>query len=200
MRILLCDDDEKILQQMNQYLLEFFHLAKLRPPQIKVYTSGDELAASGDVGDIAILDVEMPGLSGIHVGEKLKRLNPRIKIMILTSYMDYLDEAMKFHVFRYLSKPVDKLVEAQGRKVTVTAVDRIYETVTPMRDWVALLKIPSFFQTHRSYIVNMRYVASFTKDTVRLVGPNSLERIAYLTKRRYTEFKNTYLLYLESTR
>lgn len=55
MRILLCDDDEKILQQMNQYLLEFFHLAKLRPPQIKVYTSGDELAASGDVGDIAIL-------------------------------------------------------------------------------------------------------------------------------------------------
>ena len=53
MRILLCDDDEKILQQMNQYLLEFFHLAKLRPPQIKVYTSGDELAASGDVGDIA---------------------------------------------------------------------------------------------------------------------------------------------------
>ena len=210
MRILLCDDDEKILQQMNQYLLEFFHLAKLRPPQIKVYTSGDELAASGDVGDIAILDVEMPGLSGIHVGEKLKRLNPRIKIMILTSYMDYLDEAMKFHVFRYLSKPVDNvivrqaddvlLVEAQGRKVTVTAVDRIYETVTPMRDWVALLKIPSFFQTHRSYIVNMRYVASFTKDTVRLVGPNSLERIAYLTKRRYTEFKNTYLLYLESTR
>ena len=180
----------------------------------------------------------MPGLSGIHVGEKLKRLNPRIKIMILTSYMDYLDEAMKFHVFRYLSKPVDKsrlfrnmkealyqiqlesrpipiqtkdgvivrqaddvlLVEAQGRKVTVTAVDRIYETVTPMWDWVALLKIPSFFQTHRSYIVNMRYVASFTKDTVRLVGPNSLERIAYLTKRRYTEFMNTYLLYLESTR
>lgn len=238
MRILLCDDDEKILQQMNQYLLEFFHLAKLCPPQIKVYTSGDELAASGDVGDIAILDVEMPGLSGIHVGEKLKRLNPHIKIMILTSYMDYLDEAMKFHVFRYLSKPVDKsrlfrnmkealyqiqlesrpipiqakdgvivrqaddvlLVEAQGRKVTVTAVDRIYETVTPMRDWDTLLKIPSFFQTHRSYIVNMRYVASFTKDTVRLVGPNSLERIAYLTKRRYTEFKNTYLLYLESTR
>lgn len=238
MRILLCDDDEKILQQMNQYLLEFFHLAKLRPPQIAAYTSGDALAASGDVGDIAILDVEMPGLSGIHVGEKLKRINPRIKIMILTSYMDYLDEAMKFHVFRYLSKPVDKsrlfrnmkealyqiqlesrpipiqtkdgvivrqaddvlLVEAQGRKVTVTAVDRIYETVTPMRDWVALLKIPSFFQTHRSYIVNMRYVASFTKDTVRLVGPNSLERIAYLTKRRYTEFKNTYLLYLESTR
>lgn len=238
MRILLCDDDEKFLQQMNQYLLEFFHSAKLRQPQIVTYTSGDELAASGDVGDIAILDVEMPGLSGIHVGEKLKRLNPHIKIMILTSYMDYLDEAMKFHVFRYLSKPVDKnrlfrnmkealyqiqiesrpipiqtkegvvirqaddvlLVEVQGRKVTVTAVDQIFETVTPMRDWDFLLKIPSFFQTHRSYIVNMRYVASFTKDTVRLVGPNNLERIAYLTKRRYTDFKNTYLLYLESTR
>ena len=50
----------------------------------------------------------MPGLSGIYTGERLKKANPRIKIFILTSYMDYLDEAMKFHVFRYLSKPVDE--------------------------------------------------------------------------------------------
>ena len=108
MRIILCDDDKIFLQQMKKYLLEFFRLDKLRAPEIASYVSGDELAASGDVGEIAFLDVEMPGLSGIHVGEKLKRLNPRIKIIILTSYIDYLDEAMKFHVFRYLSKPVDK--------------------------------------------------------------------------------------------
>ena len=50
----------------------------------------------------------MPGLDGIRTGERLKKLNPRIKIIIVTSYPDYLDEAMKFHVFRYLSKPVDK--------------------------------------------------------------------------------------------
>lgn len=27
---------------------------------------------------------------------------------ITTSFSEYLDEAMKFHIFRYLSKPIDK--------------------------------------------------------------------------------------------
>lgn len=38
----------------------------------------------------------------------MREKNPKIKIFIVTSYLDYLDDAMKFHVFRYLSKPIDK--------------------------------------------------------------------------------------------
>ena len=37
-----------------------------------------------------------------------KKINPQAKIFIVTSYPDYLDEAMRFQVFRYLSKPIDK--------------------------------------------------------------------------------------------
>lgn len=29
-------------------------------------------------------------------------------VFVVTSYSEYLDEAMRFHVFRYLSKPLDK--------------------------------------------------------------------------------------------
>ena len=50
----------------------------------------------------------MPGRSGIYVGARLKELNPKIKIFIVSAYPDYLDEAMRFQVFRYLSKPIDK--------------------------------------------------------------------------------------------
>ena len=57
-----------------------------------------------------------------------------------------------------------------------------------------------FYQTHRSFIVNMRYVGEFTKDTVKLNLPNGQTCSAYLTKRRYSDFKSNYLLYLESTR
>lgn len=238
MRILLCDDDDMILQQMKQYLLEFFHTAKLRRPQIVSYSSGDALIKSGDSGEIAFLDVEMPGISGIYAGERLKQRNPKMKIFILTSYMDYLDEAMRFQVFRYLSKPIDKkrlfrnlkealyqiemetkpvaietkdgivtreaddilMVEAKQRKVTVTTVDCVYQSIKPIRDWESLLTIGCFFRNHRSFIVNMRYVASFTKDTVVLVAPDQEEYTAYLTKRQYSDFKAAYLLYLESTR
>ena len=50
----------------------------------------------------------MPGLNGIYVGNELKKRNKNTIIFIITSYSEYLDEAMRFHVFRYLSKPIDK--------------------------------------------------------------------------------------------
>ena len=50
----------------------------------------------------------MPGLNGIYVGKELKEKNKNTIIFIITSYVEYLDDAMRFHVFRYLSKPLDK--------------------------------------------------------------------------------------------
>ena len=76
MRILLCDDDPLVLQQMERLLKKFFQKIDLSSPQIASYTSGEELLQSHDTGEIAFLDVEMPGLSGIHTGERLKQENP----------------------------------------------------------------------------------------------------------------------------
>lgn len=236
MRILLCDDDQATLSQMERLLKEYFNEHSLSLPEIAKYTDGEELLNSQDVGEIAFLDVEMPGLSGIYTGERLKRRNPKMKIFILTSYMDYLDEAMKFHVFRYLSKPIDKkrlfrnmkealyqiqmetrpvvietkdnmvvrqaedilYIEAVQRRTRVITVDQIYESSHPMRDWQSLLQIGCFYQTHRSFLVNMRYVASFSKDTVKMTTPSGMVYTAYLTKRNYSAFKNAFHLYLES--
>lgn len=108
MRIVFCDDNIEILDQLQKYVCEFFKGLGGSMPDFSAYSSGDELLAQETYADIAFLDVEMPGRSGIHVGARLKELNPKIKIFIVTSYPDYLDEAMRFQVFRYLSKPIDK--------------------------------------------------------------------------------------------
>ena len=108
MRILLCDDNEEILIQLQKYINGFFKEIGSIEPILASYTNGDELLSAESFADISFLDVEMPGRSGIHVGAKLQEINPRIMIFIVTSYPDYLDEAMRFHVFRYLSKPIDK--------------------------------------------------------------------------------------------
>ena len=108
MRILFCDDDEMILGTLQQYVFEYFQLLGSNQPEYATYTSGDELLKNENRADIAFLDVEMEGTNGISVGATLKQSNPRIKIFIVTAYPDYLDEAMRFQVFRYLSKPIDK--------------------------------------------------------------------------------------------
>lgn len=108
MRVFFCDDDSIILEQLHLYVSEYFEQLGGMIPEFACYSSGDALLNAKVRADIAFLDVEMPGVSGIHVGAKLKELNPNIKIFIVTSYPDYLDEAMRFQVFRYLSKPIDK--------------------------------------------------------------------------------------------
>ena len=108
MRIVFCDDDPMILRQLLSLVKEYFASLGGIEPEYTVYRSGDELIRQGEQFDIAFLDVEMAGVSGIHVGAKLKEKNARIKIFIVTAYPDYLDEAMRFQVFRYLSKPIDK--------------------------------------------------------------------------------------------
>lgn len=122
--ILFCDDDHEIMLNLHKMVLEFFKSIEQPEPECVLCSSGEELLSTGAVGDIAFLDVKMDGLNGIHIGERLRKINPRIKVIIVTSYPDYLDEAMKFHVFRYLSKPVDK------RRLFRSLDDAIYQINT----------------------------------------------------------------------
>lgn len=108
MRILICDDDVMIQRELTKYLSEYFHRHNLRLPDICRFHTGHDLLMDSGNKDIVFLDVEMPGLSGISVGTSLKKSNPDVIIFIVTSYSEYLDDAMRFHVFRYLSKPIDK--------------------------------------------------------------------------------------------
>lgn len=235
MRIVCCDDDTRIIEQLKEYLKLYFKTISTPFPEFASFTSGENLLKDNQPIDIAFLDVEMTGLSGIHTGAELKRKNPNVIIFIVTSYPDYLDEAMRFHVFRYLSKPIDKnrlfrnmkdalfrystvskkiqietkdqtdivymkdiiFVEARERKVLVYTPKNIYESVQKIQFWVEKLPQSCFFQTHRSYIVNLRYVSGYDNTQVNLCDNRYY---AYLTRRKYTAFKHAHIMYLESMR
>lgn len=108
MRILICDDDTLIVEQLQVYIKNFFELNHLKCPELVSYYTGKALLKDEGDKDILFLDIEMPGMNGIYVGNELKKANDNIIIFIVTSYFEYLDEAMRFQVFRYLSKPIEK--------------------------------------------------------------------------------------------
>jgi signal transduction histidine kinase len=59
--------------------------------------------------DLVTLDLKMPGLSGIHVLEKLKECDPDIEAIIITGYgsLDTAIEGLRLGAFDYISKPFD---------------------------------------------------------------------------------------------
>lgn len=235
MRILICDDDALIVDQLQNYIKNFFENIGVKCPELICFSNGESLLADNGDKDILFLDIEMPGMNGIYVGNELKKANSDIIIFIVTSYSEYLDEAMRFQVFRYLSKPIDKqrffrnmkdavelyntmtikipvetkegihtlsasaviAIEAQARKVIVHTTLCDFESVHNMQYWLKLLPKNCFFQTHRSFIINLEHVTDFDHALVNMAD-NQIH--AYLTKRKYRAFKEAYLLYLESTR
>ena len=235
MRILICDDDSLIIDQIEKYIKLYFDKTNAKCPELVSFSDGESLLADKGDKDIVFLDIEMPGMNGIYVGNELKRANENVIIFIVTSYSEYLDEAMRFRVFRYLSKPLEKqrffrnfkdaidlyhtmtvripvetkqgvhtipaasiiAIEAIGRKVIVHTISQDFESVHNMQYWLELLPKNCFFQTHRSFIINFEHVSDFDHTLVHMQD-NQFH--AYLTKRKYSAFKDAYLLYLESTR
>jgi len=66
------------------------------------------LAAAPDCA-LMLLDVRMPGMSGLEVLEKVKAAHPALPVILLTAYIDVRDAvaAMKQGALGYLEKPVD---------------------------------------------------------------------------------------------
>ena len=226
MRIAVCDDGILMTEKIQRFIKEYFEYIDIPCPEIVVYNSGEALLADKIDVNMMFLDFEMPGISGIHVGKTLKEENEEITIFIITSYAEYLDEAMKFQVFRYLSKPLDKQrffknfreaidrynkketriaiehkngvftiksselieIEAQGKDIIVRIVLGDFISVHSMQYWESKLPVNMFFRTHRSFIINYEYVNDFDHLIIHLYHR---KYSAYLTRRRYSEFKKT---------
>ena len=56
--------------------------------------------------DIAFLDINMRGIGGLGLAEKLMELHPRCKIIFCTGYEEYAVSAFRIHASGYLMKPI----------------------------------------------------------------------------------------------
>ena len=77
-----------------------------------------EVAASGEEGvglvegtfyDLVILDIRMPGISGVEVLKVIKRIRPASEVVMITGYasVSAAAESMKYGAFEYLTKPFE---------------------------------------------------------------------------------------------
>ena len=56
--------------------------------------------------DVAFLDINMPGMTGLEVAKKIKGINPNVNIIFTTGYSEYAKEAFDMHASGYITKPV----------------------------------------------------------------------------------------------
>jgi two-component system response regulator DesR len=86
-------------------------------------SSGADVVAAADEHrpDVALLDIEMPGMTGLEAAEQLRRTAPAVRVLILTTFgrPGYLRRAMEHGAAGFLLKdaPASELATAIRRAV-----------------------------------------------------------------------------------
>ncbi|MEW5701040.1 MAG: sigma-54 dependent transcriptional regulator [Candidatus Zixiibacteriota bacterium] len=95
--------------------------------------SADEAIAAAErtFYEIALLDIRMPGRSGLELLGELKTTNPDLQAIMISAHADFDSgmEAMKKGAFHFLKKPVDlpelfKVIEEAGERHWLLAENR----------------------------------------------------------------------------
>lgn len=103
MQVLIVDDEEMVLQETKETV-------EMELPDRKIICTSSALEAVKIAGrrkiDIAFLDIEMPGMDGLELAEKIKKRNPETNIVFVTAYEEYALRAFGIFASGYLMKPL----------------------------------------------------------------------------------------------
>jgi len=134
--IAIIEDDEKV----RRYLAEQIQL-QIDVQELRLF--GDAESALKELTsqpvEIALFDVNLPGMSGIDCIQRLKMLHPRMQMMILTVYdnPDTVFHALKAGATSYLLK------STSPQKV-VEAIEEVSQGGSPISSQIARKVIEAF--------------------------------------------------------
>jgi len=100
--VLIVDDEENVRKLLRRWLeAEYFYCVTV--------SSGQEALEKAAVQgfDVVLLDILMPGLSGMEVLPRLVRWQPDAQVIMITSVadIDTISQAMRLGAYDYVTKP-----------------------------------------------------------------------------------------------
>lgn len=102
-RLLVVDDETEIVDFLKIFFEE-------RGYQVETASSGDKAIEKAEKfkPQIMLLDVQMPGVTGMTVLKTVKEKWPQIKVIMVTALetRDKIEEAMRLGADNYITKPL----------------------------------------------------------------------------------------------
>jgi two-component system invasion response regulator UvrY len=131
-RLLIIDDHEVVRRGLKQVFSDEF--SNLKIGEAENSRAALELIASQD-WDIVLLDINIPGRSGLEVLREIKRLQPRTPVLVVSAYPEeeFAIRALKLGASGYLNKSsasdevlaAANKVMAGGKYVTAALAEKL---------------------------------------------------------------------------
>jgi DNA-binding NtrC family response regulator len=104
LKVLFVDDEEDFVRTMAERM-------EMREVGSEVALDGQQALQmlEDEVPDVMVLDLRMPGIDGLEVLRRVKKMYPQMEVIIMTGHGSEVDEAeaRRLGAFDYLRKPVD---------------------------------------------------------------------------------------------
>ena len=140
-KIAICDDEEKSVVLHEKIVKECMQVAGIGY-EITTYSQSQNLlydiTDDAFFYDLILLDIEMPGISGMEIPQQIKGYLPNVRIIFVTSHTEYAIDAFELSIFRYVPKnnlevkltaaviDAAKLIELEaGQEYTIQTANRM---------------------------------------------------------------------------
>lgn len=166
MKIAICDDCLSDAENINSLLCSH---NKYKSSDIDIYTESRELLIASKGGkkyDIAFLDVDMPSMNGLELGNELRQANRAMLIVFVSAYSKYAVRAFDCEAFSYLIKPVE------NNNQTFSVLERLFEKYTKHTCYHTI-RINTEYK--RILIYDIRYVEYYNKHVIYHMEKGSYE-------------------------
>lgn len=179
-KVLITDDNPGARALIRSLLEEMPELEAV----VEEAGSGKEALAKARafLPDVAVLDVDMPGLNGIDVARRLNEMQPRVYLVFVTAYPEYALDAFEVYSFDYILKPID------GERVKKTfrrLCDRMQSGEKEIADLVEALNRP-----HRLAVRNGHEIIFIDVDSIIFMEKERKKTIIYTRDGRYDTYES----------
>lgn len=124
-KIAIIEDEENIRQEILQYIKKT--IGSIDGVDVDVYGSAESYLLAGGKYDLVITDIELQGISGLELGKRIRKENPEVYLVFLTSHSEFASESYIIEAYQYiLKKDIEERLSPLVKKV-VHEIKKSYE-------------------------------------------------------------------------
>ena len=142
LKIAICDD-EKEFRDAAERMLKLYMEEKAVPYQVDTFGVPSDLVdmtEKGTIYDIYLLDIYMPGVTGMSIATELRSRNVKSPVIFLTSSTDHALEAFGVDATHYLLKPYTEDSFYVG-------MDKAMQSITSLKNDSVILKVDNEYRS-----------------------------------------------------
>lgn len=146
-KIAICDDNKKIQEQITNIVKSYY--IENKDIEIELFSNATDVLKRYKDLDLILLDIEMPGMSGLSLKNKLEQIEFRGKIVYVTDYEQYMNEVFGKNVIAYIPKNNLKRISSILEKIDI---ERKQNKILSISDVAINIRNIYYLKADRGYV------------------------------------------------